>query len=130
MSVPAELAAAKYVSLVTYRRSGVAVATPVWLAVDGERLVAWSDAHAGKVKRLRHTSRVSVRACDVRGRIAAGAGTYEGTGRVLDEAEGRAARRALARKYVLVRLTDLMRRVVPRTNRPGVALAVEFPAGA
>ncbi|SCD35233.1 hypothetical protein GA0115252_10311, partial [Streptomyces sp. DfronAA-171] len=31
--------------------------------------------------------------------------------------------------YVLVRLTDLMRRVVPRTNRPGVALAVEFPAG-
>ncbi|WP_324277274.1 PPOX class F420-dependent oxidoreductase [Blastococcus brunescens] len=58
----------EYVSLTTYRRTGVPVATPVWAAPDGDSLVVWTRADSGKVKRLRHTSRVTVAPCDVRGR--------------------------------------------------------------
>jgi PPOX class probable F420-dependent enzyme len=58
-----------YVSLTTFRRTGVPVSTPVWAAPDGETLVVWTRADSGKVKRLRHTSRVTVAPCDVRGRV-------------------------------------------------------------
>ena len=58
-----------YVSLTTFRRTGVAVATPVWAAPDDDSLVVWTRADSGKVKRLRHTSRVTVARCDVRGRV-------------------------------------------------------------
>jgi PPOX class probable F420-dependent enzyme len=57
-----------YVSLTTFRRTGVPVSTPVWAAPDGDTLVVWTRADSGKVKRLRHTSRVTVAPCDVRGR--------------------------------------------------------------
>jgi PPOX class probable F420-dependent enzyme len=57
-----------YVSLTTFRRTGVPVPTPVWAAPDGNTLVVWTRADSGKVKRLRHTSRVTVAPCDFRGR--------------------------------------------------------------
>lgn len=57
-----------YVSLTTFRRTGAPVATPVWAAPDGDSLVVWTRADSGKVKRLRHTSRVTVAPCDIRGR--------------------------------------------------------------
>jgi PPOX class probable F420-dependent enzyme len=57
-----------YVSLTTFRRTGVPVSTPVWAAPDGDTLVIWTRADSGKVKRLRHTSRVTVAPCDIRGR--------------------------------------------------------------
>ncbi len=58
-----------YVSLTTFRRTGAPVATPVWAAPDGDALIVWTRADSGKVKRLRHTSRVTVAPCDVRGRV-------------------------------------------------------------
>jgi PPOX class probable F420-dependent enzyme len=57
-----------YVSLTTFRRTGVPVSTPVWAAPDGDSLVVWTRADSGKVTRLRHTPRVTVAPCDVRGR--------------------------------------------------------------
>jgi PPOX class probable F420-dependent enzyme len=59
----------EYVSLTTFRRTGVPVPTPVWAAPDGDELVVWTRADSGKVKRLRHTSRVTVAPCDFRGRL-------------------------------------------------------------
>ena len=58
-----------YVSLTTFRRSGAPIATPVWAAPDGDALIVWTRADSGKVTRLRHTSRVTVAPCDVRGRV-------------------------------------------------------------
>jgi len=58
-----------YVSLTTFRRTGAPVATPVWAAPDGDALVVWTRADSGKVKRLRHTARVTVAPCDIRGRV-------------------------------------------------------------
>jgi len=54
------LPSSTYVSLTTFRRTGVPVSTPVWAAPDGETLVVWTRTDSGKVKRLRHTSRVTV----------------------------------------------------------------------
>ncbi len=77
----------RYVSLTTYRRSGVAVPTPVWAAPDGGDLVVWTRADSGKVKRLRHTSRVTVAPCDVRGNLQGEA--VEAQARLLPPESGR-----------------------------------------
>lgn len=117
----------KYVSVTTYRRSGAGVPTPVWYALSDRELVFWTGAGTGKVKRIGNDARVQVALCDARGRIAPGAAAFEGTARVLDDAGKAAARRLLARKYLLVRLTDVARRLVGRSARPGqVAVAVTF----
>ena len=63
------LADARFISLVTYRRTGEPVATPVLFAFDGDRLLVRTAHDAGKLKRLAHTSRVSVAPCDQRGRV-------------------------------------------------------------
>ena len=38
------LAAGQYVSLVTYRKDGNAVPTPVWVSRDGDKLLVWTQA--------------------------------------------------------------------------------------
>jgi uncharacterized protein len=59
----------RYLSLATFRQTGAEVATPVWFAdVDG-LLYVFSAGDAGKVKRLRRSSRARVAPCDVRGRV-------------------------------------------------------------
>ena len=58
-----KLADEKYVSLATFRRSGDKVATPVWVAPDGDDLFVFSEAKAGKVKRLRNSPRAELAAC-------------------------------------------------------------------
>ena len=91
------LPTSRYVSLTTFRRTGEAVPTPVWAAPDGDALVVWTRADSGKVKRLRHTSRVTVAPCDMRGRLEGPA--VDGVAEFLDRAEWPRARAALARRY-------------------------------
>jgi len=108
-----------YVSLTTFRRTGVPVSTPVWAAPDGETLVVWTRADSGKVKRLRHTPRVTVAPCDVRGRTTGPAvdGLAEfvpGTGR--DQAIA-ALRRSYGLKFTLGNATSrLWHRVARRSG--------------
>ena len=92
-----ELSGARYVSLVTYRRSGEAVATPVWFVVRGGQGYVYTGEGAGKLKRIRLDPRVQVAPCSLRGRVK---GPYRaGTARVLDDAEAAQARDAFAAKY-------------------------------
>jgi PPOX class probable F420-dependent enzyme len=87
-----------YINLATFRRDGREVRTPVWVAPDGDRLIVWTNAQAGKAKRLRNGSRVRVAACDARGKLRGD--WVEGQGRVLDDpAERDRALEALFRKY-------------------------------
>ena len=60
---------APYVSLRTYRRNGVAVDTPVWIAPLNGDLYVFSAGEAGKVKRLRVGNQVALALCDVRGKL-------------------------------------------------------------
>jgi PPOX class probable F420-dependent enzyme len=62
------LADARFIDLVTFRRTGEPVGTPVLFVADGERLLVRTAHDAGKLKRLRHTSAVEVAPCDQRGR--------------------------------------------------------------
>lgn len=88
----------RYISLTTLRKNGTVVATPVWFAVEGERLYLYTNANAGKVKRIRANPRVTVAPCTSTGDVTGP--TIVGAARILtDPAEQRAAIAALARKY-------------------------------
>jgi hypothetical protein len=79
----AALGNARNISLVTFRKDGRAVATPVWpVALDG-KLYVNTDARSWKVRRLRRSPRVRVAPCTMRGTVTAA--YLEGTGRVLDD---------------------------------------------
>ena len=63
---------ARYVSFATFRKTGVAVATPVWCAEDDGEFYVFSAAAAGKVKRLRNSSRARLAVCDAQGKLLGG----------------------------------------------------------
>lgn len=91
---------AKYVLVVSYRRDGTPVPTPVWAAHDGERLVFRTEAATAKVKRLRHTPRARVAPCTVRGKPTGP--PVEAVARIVGP-EDAAGERALDKKYGLER---------------------------
>jgi uncharacterized protein len=98
---PSEIPPAKRSLLVTYRRSGKPVPTPVWAAEAGGRLYVRSERAAGKVKRLRRDPRLLVAPCTVRGKPLGA--PFEATARVLDAAEEPVGERALVARYGLGR---------------------------
>jgi len=77
------LADERFVSLTTFRRSGEAVSTPIWIVEEGGTLIGLTPADTGKLKRLRHTARVELRPCDRRGRVEAGTPRWEGVAQVV-----------------------------------------------
>ncbi|NEM06619.1 PPOX class F420-dependent oxidoreductase [Geodermatophilus normandii] len=114
----AELPRSTYVSLTTFRRTGQPVPTPVWAVPDGGGLVVWTRADSGKVERLRHTARVTVAPCDIRGRVRGPA--VEATAGFVDRAEWPQALAALHRTYGWrFRLGYLTSRLWTRLTRPG-----------
>ncbi|MDF9811876.1 PPOX class F420-dependent oxidoreductase [Streptomyces sp. SPB162] len=122
-----EIARSPYISLTTYRRSGAAVPTPVWAVRDGDELLIWTKNDTGKVKRIRNSGRVTVTACDARGRIAPGAPTAEGTARLLDASQLDRVRKAMAGKYGLrFRVLDVGGTMLRLGKRPQVGIAVTF----
>jgi PPOX class probable F420-dependent enzyme len=116
----------KYVSLATYRRNGVEVKTPVWIAKMGGRYYVFSAGDAGKVKRIRATPRVRVAPCDVRGEVR-GPWIEAHARIVLDPTLIVEVRRALRRKYgLLMRLTDVMATMTGRIRRRAY-IEIELP---
>ena len=87
---------AEYVLLVSYRRDGEGVPTPVWAAREGERLVFRTEADTAKVRRIGNDPRVRVAPCTFRGRPTGP--PVEASARVLGPRD-EAAERALAAKY-------------------------------
>src|SRR5262249_12572995 len=67
VSVADDLDRHRYLSLATFRSSGAEVRTPVWFASFGGKLYVFSAGDAGKVKRLRRSSRARLAPCDARG---------------------------------------------------------------
>ncbi len=73
------LADEKYVSVSTFRKSGVPVATPTWVvALDDGRLGIWTSSSTGKAKRLRNDPRILLQPSDARGRVKQGTAVTEG----------------------------------------------------
>ncbi|AGL17941.1 PPOX class F420-dependent oxidoreductase [Actinoplanes sp. N902-109] len=129
MSVAAEIARSKQVSLTTYRKDGTPVATPVWQVTDGDEVIVVSEADAWKVKRIRNNSSVTLTPCDFRGRIPAGAVTVAATARLLDDAGTAHARDLLARKYVMSRVGNWFARVFRVRRNPMIGIAIRPQEG-
>ncbi len=103
-----------YINLATFRRDGRAVETPVWFAARDRKLYVFSEAKAGKMKRLRNDPRLRLAACNVRGKLRGD--WHEGSGRRVDDAESIAiAYEALLAKYGwLMQLTNFVSRLAGR----------------
>jgi PPOX class probable F420-dependent enzyme len=89
----------QYINLTTYRKSGEGVSTPVWFAVDGDRLYIVTMADAGKVKRIRNNPRVTMTPSDAQGKVKPGAPTVEGQATIQTTQQGERGNQALKRKY-------------------------------
>jgi PPOX class probable F420-dependent enzyme len=103
---------AKRALLVTYRRAGTPVPTPVWAAQAGGVLYVRTERSSGKVKRLRRDPRLLVAPCTAQGRPLGP--PLEASAAVLSGEDEQAAERALATRYGLgrelfERAMDLMR---------------------
>lgn len=98
----APLAAEKYALLTTFRRDGAAVGTPVHLVAEdnGETAYFRTWDTTGKVKRLRHTTRVEVAPCNFRGRPTGPA--ILATATLLDDQGAARAAELLRRRHPLL----------------------------
>jgi uncharacterized protein len=92
----------KYCLLVTYKRGGEPVPTPVWFGLSDGKLYVRSDANAAKVKRIGNDPRSRVAPCTSRGKPLGP--PAEGRARILDQpGEGGLAEAALRANYGLGR---------------------------
>jgi PPOX class probable F420-dependent enzyme len=92
----------KYCLLVTYKRNGEAVPTPVWFGLGEGKLYVRSELTAAKVKRIRNDPHVRVAPCTVRGKPLGR--PAEALGRVLEQSsEQEHAEAALRANYGLGR---------------------------
>ena len=103
--IPEQIAEQKYISLKTFRRNGVGVATPVWFGEDGERLYVMTRSDMGKTKRIRNNPQVRVAPCTIRGTVTGA--EFAATARILPPEEHARARQAINWKYWAARIPFL-----------------------
>lgn len=96
----ADLAKAQYILLTTFTKDGRAKPTPIWTAVDGDRLLAITQGNSWKVKRIRNTPRVTMATCTMRGRPTSDA--VEGTAALLDKSDTGTVYDAIGKRYGIV----------------------------
>jgi len=94
-----EIDNAKYVSFVSCRKSGEAVATPVWIAPFEDGYGFRIESTSGKAKRLAHTSRATIQACSYNGTITPGASIYNCEASLVMHERAEEVRDVIANKY-------------------------------
>jgi uncharacterized protein len=95
-----QFAAAKYISLETFRKTGVGVRTPVWFAAApsaADTFYVYSAPDAGKLKRIRNNPHVRVAPCDIRGNLRGA--WLDGQARIVDGVEAAKGQDLLRQKY-------------------------------
>ena len=93
------LGTGKYLSLTTFKKDGSAVATPVWVARDGDELVVITDATSGKAKRIRNNASVRLAPCDMRGQVTGS--SEDGSAQLTDSTGTKSVAAQVKRKYGL-----------------------------
>lgn len=101
--IPAPIQGQKYISLQTFRKSGVAVATPVWFGEQDGKLYVMTRSDMGKSKRVRNNPQVRVAPCTIRGKVTGP--EFAATARILPPEEHARARRTINHKYWLAWLS-------------------------
>ena len=100
--VPAPIHDQKYISLKTFRKNGVGVATPVWFGEEDGKLYVMTRGDMGKTKRIRNNSSVRVAPCTIRGMVTGP--EFAATARILPVEEHARARQTINRKYWMARI--------------------------
>jgi PPOX class probable F420-dependent enzyme len=96
-----EIDNAKYVSFVSFRKSGEAIATPVWIAPFEDGYGFTIESTSGKAKRLAHTPHATIQACNIKGVITPGATVYNCEASLVLHKRAEEVRDAIAHKYGL-----------------------------
>ncbi|HYL14667.1 MAG TPA: PPOX class F420-dependent oxidoreductase [Terriglobales bacterium] len=104
-TIPAELQNQKYISLTTFRKTGVPVRTPVWFAEEEGKLYIFTNPKSGKVKRIRNNPHVRIAPSTLRGRVTGP--EFPAMARILPREDWPRARTIMERKYWLMRVPFL-----------------------
>ena len=121
----------KYVLLTTFRKSGDAVSSPVWIASLADGGAGFTtDLDVGKVKRIRNTPRVTLQTCSATGKVKPGAEVVEATAAVILGADAEPIQNAIRRKYwVMVPLLNvpaMFGRLIGRKQSEDCAIHLTF----
>jgi uncharacterized protein len=117
------------IALTTFRKTGQAVTTPVWFAQSLGTIYVETHGDAGKLKRLRHTARVTLAPCSYSGKVTGA--VSEGNARILTESEeSTAASAALSKKYGVMRnlfhfVRNTQRMLQRKANVEAVYIAID-----
>ncbi|MGZ3630344.1 MAG: PPOX class F420-dependent oxidoreductase [Ktedonobacteraceae bacterium] len=125
-----DLGKEQYIALTTFRKTGQAVTTPVIFAQVPGMIYVGTRADAGKLKRLRHTARVTFAPCTYSGKVTGS--VIAGNARIVTEPEEcTAASTALAKKYgVMLPFTQTAWRLFHLKGKvEEVYIAIEPSAG-
>jgi len=122
----AQFANAKYLSLETYRKTGVGVRTPVWFAEDPTQnrttFYLYTLPDSGKAKRIRNNSKVRIAPCNMRGDLRGA--WVDARARICSGDEATKGQALLNQKYGLMkRIGDFFSRMRGRTQ---IVLAIEI----
>ena len=101
-TVPPEIHGQKYISLTTFRKTGVGVATPVWFGEEDGKLYVMTRHDLGKAKRIRNNPQVRVAPCTMGGKVTGP--EFAATARILPPEEHAHARQTINRKYWMARI--------------------------
>jgi PPOX class probable F420-dependent enzyme len=105
MPFSSQLEGQKYISLTSFRKSGVGVRTPVWFAQADGKLYIFTNPKSGKVKRIRNNPNVKVAASTMRGKITGP--ELDASARLLPPEDWPRARARMQQKYWLMRVPFL-----------------------
>lgn len=100
--VPPAISGQKYISLTTFRKTGVGVPTPVWFGEEDGKLYVMTRHDMGKTKRIRNNATVKVAPCTIRGKVTGP--EFSATARILPTEEQKRARSTINRKYWMARI--------------------------
>src|SRR4029453_9342335 len=111
-------------------KTGVGVRTPVWFAQDVLHsalripvFYIYSEADAGKVKRIRNNPKVRLAPCTMRGQVCGG--WIDGRARICQDDEAAYGQQLLRRKYSLLKvLGDFFSRLM-RHKQSVIAVEVD-----
>ncbi|HXR16340.1 MAG TPA: PPOX class F420-dependent oxidoreductase [Terriglobales bacterium] len=102
MPVPPEIQRQRYISLTTVRKSGDAVATPVWFGEQNDKLYVMTRSDSGKYKRIRNNPQVRIAPCTIRGKITGP--DFTASARILPAGDWPGASKTIKKKYWLARI--------------------------
>lgn len=106
--IPDSIRAQKYISLTTFRKNGIGVATPIWFGEDDGKLYVMTRSDMGKMKRIWNNPQVKVAPCTIWGKVTGA--EFAATARVLPPEEHTRARQTVNRKYWAARLSSIWSR--------------------